>query len=110
MAYDEQLADRIRAHVEHEKGLTEKRMFGGLAFLINGRMAVAAGSKGDVMLRVDPEGHRATVGASERFSGRDAGPGDGRLVEFDANLISSEDELAEWIQRGVSYAKSLPPK
>ena len=54
MAYDEELADRVREHVEQEGGLTEKKMFGGLAFLIDGRMAVCVGSKGGIMLRIDP--------------------------------------------------------
>ena len=110
MAYDEQLADRIRAHVEHEKGLTEKRMFGGLAFLINGRMAVAAGSTGDVMLRVDPKDTERLLQLPNASPVEMRGREMVGWLNLDANLISSEDEMAEWIQRGVSYAKSLPPK
>ena len=110
MAYDEQLADRIRAHVEQEKGLTEKRMFGGLAFLINGRMAVAAGSKGDVMLRVDPKDTERLLQLPNASPVEMRGREMVGWLNLDANLISSEDEMAEWIQRGVSYAKSLPPK
>jgi TfoX/Sxy family transcriptional regulator of competence genes len=55
MAYDEDLADRLRVATQHEDNLTEKRMFGGLAFLVNGNMAVAASSKRDLMVRVDPD-------------------------------------------------------
>jgi len=109
MAYDEELADRVREHVEREQGLTEKKMFGGLAFLINGRMAVAAGSRGDLLLRCDP------ADTESLLLEPNAGPFEmrGREMEgwlqLDANGLT-EDELDQWIQRGVTYAKSLPPK
>jgi hypothetical protein len=109
MAYDEELADRVRGHVEQEKGLTEKKMFGGLAFLINGRMAVAAGSRGDVLLRCDP------ADTETLLQEPNAGPFEMRgremvgWLQLDANGLT-DAELDQWIQRGVSYAKSLPPK
>jgi len=109
MAYDEELADRIREHLERETGLTEKRMFGGLAFLINGRMAVAAGSRGDLMLRCDPAD-------TERLLQKpNAGPFEMRgremvgWLRLDSTGLT-EETLNEWIQHGVRYAKSLPPK
>jgi hypothetical protein len=109
MAYDDELADRIRAHVERESGLTEKKMFGGLAFLINGRMAVAAGSRGDVLLRCDPAETESLlrephVGPFEMRGREMVG-----WLQLDANGLT-DAELDKWIQRGVSYAKSLPPK
>ena len=110
MAYDQQLADRIRAFVEHEQGLTEKQMFGGLAFLINGRMAVCAGSRGGMMLRVDPADTERLLREphARPFEMRGRELTGWRLL--DAAGITEEDELAQWIQRGIGYAKSLPPK
>jgi hypothetical protein len=109
MAYDEELADRIREHLEQEQGLTEKKMFGGLAFLINGRMAVAAGSRGDVMLRCDPaDTERLLLDPHARpfeMRGREMVG----WLQLDASGLP-EDVLDQWIQRGVTYAKSLPPK
>ncbi len=109
MAYDEELADRVREHVEQERGLTEKKMFGGLASLINGRMAVAAGSRGGLLLRCDP------ADTESLLLKPNAGPFEMRGKEMvgwlhlDTNGLT-EDELDQWIQRGVAYAKSLPPK
>jgi hypothetical protein len=85
-------------------------MFGGLAFLINGRMAVAAGSKGDVMLRVDPKDTERLLQLPNTSPFEMRGREMVGWLNLDANGISSEEELAEWIQRGVAYAKSLPPK
>ncbi len=80
MAYDHELADRIREHVGREKNLSEKAMFGGLAFLINGHMAVCASSQGGVMLRVDPAHTEALVQQPVGAANGDARPGDERLV------------------------------
>ncbi len=109
MPYDVELADRIRAVVGAEPGLTEKRMFGGLAFLVRGRLAVAAGSTGGLLLRVDPadtgslckEPH---VGRFE-MRGREL---DGWL-RVDAEAVGTDDELRDWVRHGVDYARSLPP-
>jgi TfoX/Sxy family transcriptional regulator of competence genes len=110
MAYDVELADRVRERVRDEEGLTEKRMFGGLAFLINGNMAVSASSQGGLLLRVDPAQTEALVREphARRFEmrGREM---DGWL-RIDADGVRSERELQRWIGRGVAYARSLPPK
>lgn len=110
MAYDEDLADRIRAAVGTEPGLSERRMFGGLAFLINGNLAVSASGRGGLLLRVDPQETDALVTdpAAHRFRmrGREL---DGWL-HVDADRIGSQDEFAAWVERGVRYARSLPPK
>ena len=79
MAYDDELANRIRGAVQGERGLTEKQMFGGLAFLIHGNMAVSASSKGGLLLRVDPAATESLV-SEPRAALRDARPGDGRLA------------------------------
>jgi hypothetical protein len=110
MAYDEELANRVRERVQSEKGLTEKRMFGGLAFLINGNMAVSASGQGGLLLRVDPVQTDALVTEAHAqravMRGREM---DGWL-RIDTDAIETDDELERWISRGVAYAKSLPPK
>jgi hypothetical protein len=110
MAYDVELADRVRERVRDEEGLTEKRMFGGLAFLINGNMAVSASSQGGLLLRVDPAQTDDLVREphARRFEmrGREM---DGWL-RIDSDGVRSERELQRWIGCGVAYARSLPPK
>ena len=110
MAYDEALAGRIRAIVRDEKGVSEKKMFGGLAFLINGNMAVSASGQGGLMLRCDPEDTESLVRQphAHRFAmrGREM---DGWL-RVDAEGVEGQRELRAWVRRGVTYAGSLPPK
>lgn len=110
MAYDEDLAHRIRAVLSGEPGLTEKRMFGGLAFLINGNMAVSASSRGGLLLRVDPARTEALVDDPlvRRFEmrGREM---DGWL-HVDERAVSSEPDLRSWVGHGVTFARSLPAK
>ena len=109
MPYDEDLAHRIRAVVSRETGLSEKKMFGGLAFLINGNMAVSASGHGGLLLHVPKPDTEALVAAPEAS----------RMVmrgkEMDGWLRVDVDHLDDktfrtWVQRGISYAKSLPPK
>ena len=110
MAYDDELADRVRAIVETEHGFTEKRMFGGLAFLIDGNMAVAASSQGGLMLRVDPARTDDLIQAPEaaRFEmrGREM---DGWL-RIDPAGLQTDQELEHWVAIGVAFARSLPAK
>ena len=110
MAYEEELADRLRELVQGEKGVTEKRMFGGLAFLINGNMAVSASGQGGLLLRVDPAETDELVADpnARRFEmrGREM---DGWL-RIDTDGLSSDRQLEQWVARGVAYARSLPPK
>ena len=109
MTYDEELANRIREVVAGEAGVSEKRMFGGLAFLINGNMAASASGHGGMLLRVDPAHTDALVAEppAERAVMRGR-PMDGWLRVDVAAL--GEDELDTWIGRGVAYARSLPAK
>lgn len=110
MAYDEILAERIREIVSGEAALTEKRMFGGLAFLINGHLAVSASSKGGLLLRVDPAetDDLVTDPIADRFVMR------GRLMDgwlhIDVDADAPDEQLRGWVRRGVTYARSLPPK
>jgi TfoX/Sxy family transcriptional regulator of competence genes len=110
MAYDEDLADRIRELVSGESGLTEQRMFGGLAFLIGGNMAVAASGQGGLMVRVDPSTSDALVARTK------AEPMEmrGRLMtgwlRVHTSDVRTKRQLAPWVERGVGYARTLPPK
>lgn len=110
MAYDVELANRIREAVRAERGLTEKRMFGGLAFLVHGNMAVSASSKGGLLLRIDPADSESLLSEPHvhRFAmrGREM---DGWL-RVDATALETDDELRRWVNHGVTYARSLPPK
>jgi TfoX/Sxy family transcriptional regulator of competence genes len=110
VAYDEDLAERIREAVAGEDGLTEQRMFGGLAFLINGNMAVSASGQGGLLLRVDPAQTEQLVRAphARRFEmrGREM---DGWL-RIDPDALGTDADLARWVTLGVTYARSLPPK
>lgn len=110
MAYDEALAERIRALLGDRPGLTEKKMFGGLAFLIGGNMAVAASGQGGILVRVDPEESDELVASTPaemmEMRGRQM-PGWLRVETAD---VAGDDELAAWVERGATYAGSLPPK
>jgi hypothetical protein len=110
MAYDEDLADRIRVALSDQDGLTDKRMFGGLAFMVNGNMAVSASGQGGLLLRVDPAQTGSIVGESGvtrfRMRGREM---DG-WVRVDPTGVASDEQLQRWVGLGVAYARSLPPK
>jgi TfoX/Sxy family transcriptional regulator of competence genes len=110
VAYDEDLANRIRELIGTERGVDEKRMFGGLAFLINGNMSVAASGRGGLMVRVPPD-ETATLVAREHvepmvMAGRETKG----WVRISAAGVTSKRQLRSWVTRGVEYAKSLPPK
>lgn len=110
MAYDEELANRIREVVRGESGLSEKRMFGGLAFLVHGNMAVSASSQGGLLLRIDPAQAESLVQQQHvrRFEmrGREM---DGWL-RVDVQSLETDDELRRWVDHGLTYARSLSPK
>ncbi len=110
MAHDEELADRIRALLADEDGLTEKRMFGGLAFLLGGHMSVAASGRGGMLVRVDPAESDELIASSSAepmvMGGR---PTEGWLRVPNEDL-HSEAALERWVRVGVSRARSLPPK
>lgn len=105
VAYDEELAERIRGLLAAERGVTEKKMFGGLSFLVNGNMAVAASGQGGLLVRVDPDESDALV-ASGEASLMDMG---GRTMRGWLRVAGDRD-LDSWVARGVAYARSLPPK
>jgi TfoX/Sxy family transcriptional regulator of competence genes len=108
MPYDEELADRIRDVVRGEPGLSEKRMFGGLAFLVHGNLAVSASSRGGLLLRIDPRHADALVEQPHvrRFEmrGREM---DGWL-RVDVEALATVEQLRRWVDHGLTYARSLP--
>jgi len=110
MAYDEELAERIRAQLAGEPDLVEKKMFGGLAFLIGGNMAVAASGQGGVLVRVDPEASDELVASTEASLMEMRGRSMRGWLRVDADYVRGDHELAEWVERGATYARSLPAK
>jgi len=110
VAYDEGLADRIRELVVDEPDLVEKKMFGGLAFLVGGNMAVAASGQGGVMVRVDPaESDRLVASSHARLVEMRGRPMQGWL-RIDDEYVRTKRQLATWVELGTTYARSLPAK
>jgi TfoX/Sxy family transcriptional regulator of competence genes len=109
MAYDEELADRLRARLSAEPDVTERRMFGGLAFLVAGHLAVAAGNHGGLLLRADPAS-RETLLADPRVGTSVMG---GRTmrgwlhVDVDGSVTGTD--LHRWVDQAVGFVRSLPP-
>jgi TfoX/Sxy family transcriptional regulator of competence genes len=110
MAYDEDLADRIRELVAGEERLTERKMFGGLAFLIGGNMAVAASGQGGILVRVDPEGSEKLVATTKAEPMVMRGRSMDGWLRVGSNDVREKRQLAAWVKRGVTYARSLPAK
>ena len=110
MAYDEVLAERIRGLIGPDPELTEKKMFGGLAFLIRGHMAISASGQGGVLVHVDPERSAeltaSTAATVAVMQGREM-PG---WLRVDADGVATDDDLSPWVETGIAYARSLPPK
>lgn len=110
MAYDADLAHRIRDVVRDEPGRTEKRMFGGLAFLIHGHLAVSASSQGGLLLRCHPAETESLVDDPHvgRFQMR--GREMAGWLRVDTEAVETEHDLRRWVSRGITYTRSLPPK
>jgi len=110
MGYDESIANRVRELVSGEDGVSERRMFGGLGFLVNGHLAVSASGQGGLLVRVEPgeAGELLDEPHAHRFEMR------GRAMEgwlrVEAESVATKAELERWVTRGVEYARSLPPK
>lgn len=109
MAYNEELAVRIRKALEGNEGITEKKMFGGLGFMVNGNMCCGV-VKDDLMIRVGPENHQSSLALPYArpmdFTGR---PMKGFVYVTDQG-INDDNALTEWVNRGVAFAQSLPAK
>jgi hypothetical protein len=110
MAYDEELADRIRDVIGREPNLTEQKMFGGLAFLIGGNMAVAASGQGGVLVRVDPARSEALVATTNARPMEMRGRPMQGWLRVDPEDLRTKRQLAKWVELGRTYALSLPAK
>jgi len=110
MAYDEELADRIRTLLGDRAGLTEKKMFGGLAFLVGGNMAIGASGQGGILVRVDPEESDELVATTPAEPMVMRGREMAGWLRVDTADVADEAALGEWVERGAAYAGSLPPK
>ena len=110
MAYDEDLANGIRELMAGEPGVTEKKMFGGLAFLVGGNMSVAASGQGGLLVRVGPEETGALLDKPHARPFQMRGREMRGWVRVDEAGVRTKRELEPWVKRGVAYARSLPPK
>jgi TfoX/Sxy family transcriptional regulator of competence genes len=110
MAYDPDLAERIRELLGPIRGVDEKRMFGGLAFLINGNMSVAASREGGLMVRVPPDETEKLLTRAHVSPMVMAGREARGWLRVDAEGVKTTRQLTGWVTRGADYARSLPPK
>ena len=110
MAYDEELADRLRALLGGRPGLAEQKMFGGLAFLIGGNMAIAASGQGGILVRVDPAESDDLVATTSAEPMEMRGRSMAGWLHVDTATVADDNALGEWVERGTAYAASLPPK
>jgi TfoX/Sxy family transcriptional regulator of competence genes len=110
VAYDEDLAHRLRELLAGEAGITEKKMFGGLAFLLHGHMTVSASRTGGLLVRIDPAATEAALArphvALMTMRGRTM---EGWITVAPEGLTTKR-QLASWVTRSVAYANTLPPK
>jgi len=110
VAYDEALAGRIRELTAGQAGLTEKKMFGGLAFLIGGNMAVAASGQGGILVRADPDASDDLVAKTDAQVMEMRGREMRGWLRVDPEHLRTKRQLAKWVEIGTSYARSLPVK
>jgi TfoX/Sxy family transcriptional regulator of competence genes len=110
VAYDEDLARRIRALVATQRGLSEKRMFGGLAFLVGGNMAIAASRQGGILVRVGPQQSDHLVATTNASVAVMRGRPMSGWLRVDAEELGTTRRLAKWVDLGVGVARSLPAK
>jgi hypothetical protein len=110
MAYDEELAGRIRDLVGDEPGLTEQKMFGGLAFLIGGNMAIAASGQGGILVHADPDEADALLDSTDAYVMEMRGKQMRGWLRVDAQHVGTKQQVAKWVEVGTDYARSLPAK
>jgi TfoX/Sxy family transcriptional regulator of competence genes len=110
VAYDERLAERIRDLLPDGVEVTEQKMFGGLAFLVGGNMAVAASGQGGLMVRVDPAESERLVSTTKAQPMEMRGRPMKGWLRVDSQDVRTKQQLAKWVDRGTAYAGSLPAK
>jgi TfoX/Sxy family transcriptional regulator of competence genes len=110
MAYDEELAARVREQLSDQDGVSEKRMFGGLAFMLDGNMTVGLSGGGELMVRVGPDGtEQALAEPHTRLFDMTGRPMRGWILVAPEG-ITTKRALSRWMRRGVQFARTLPPK
>jgi TfoX/Sxy family transcriptional regulator of competence genes len=110
VAYDEDLAERIRELLAAEPGVTEKKMFGGLAFLVGGNMAVSASGQGGALVRVDPAESEHIVRTSKAEAAVMRGRPMSGWLRVPSEDLRTKTQLQKWVHIGTAYARSLPVK
>ncbi len=110
MAYDEELGERIRALIAKEPGLSEKKMFGGLAFLVGGNMAIAASGQGGILVRVDPAQSDKLVATTKASVAVMRGRPMTGWLRVGSSDVRTKPQLAKWVTLGSTFARSLPAK
>jgi len=110
VAYDEELADRIRDLVGDEPGLTEQKMFGGLAFLIGGNMAIAASGQGGILVRADPAESDSLTSSTDAYPMEMRGKQMPGWLRVDSAHVGTNQQLGKWVEVGTGYARTLPAK
>ncbi|MGH2946414.1 MAG: TfoX/Sxy family protein [Solirubrobacteraceae bacterium] len=110
MAYDEDLARRVRQLLAGDADITERSMFGGLAFLAGGNMSVAASGQGGLLVRVHPADTEALLSEPHARPFEMRGRSMRGWLHVEPEGVQTERELEPWVNRGLAYARSLPPK
>jgi TfoX/Sxy family transcriptional regulator of competence genes len=110
MGYDERLAARIRDELGSQPDVTERKMFGGLAFLVDGKMAVAASGQGGLLVRVDPQDSDKLVATGKARRMEMRGREMNGWLRVDGGDVRTQRDLARWVERATTYARSLPAK
>jgi len=110
VAYDEELAARMRELLAGEADVAEQKMFGGLAFLVGGNMAIAASGQGGALVRVDPEEGDALIEKTAARPFEMRGRSMSGWLRVDADDLRTKGQLETWVRRGTTYARTLPPK
>jgi TfoX-like protein len=110
VAYDTELADRIRFLIGATPGVTEKKMFGGLAFLVRGNMAISASGRGGALVRVDPTETDALLATADATLAVMGGRTMQGWLRVSGEHLETDEQLTEWVNRAVGYTRSLPPK
>jgi TfoX/Sxy family transcriptional regulator of competence genes len=110
MAYDEDLANRLRELLADEDGITEKKMFGGLAFLLHGHMSVSASGQGGLLVRVDPAESDAMLKRDHVSLMEMRGRSMDGWLRIAPEGLKTRRQLKSWVDRSVGYVRTLPPK
>jgi TfoX/Sxy family transcriptional regulator of competence genes len=110
MAYDEDLANRVREQLADEPAITEQQMFGGLAFMLRGNMCVGVSGQGGLMVRIEPDSTDEALAQPHARPFEMRGRPMRGWIRVATEGLESDEQLADWVRRGRAFAGSLPPK